>query len=149
MIDQNQAAPPSLKMTLRNDLSEFNRVTPAVHALLEREGVPEEARAAVDLVCEEMLVNVMKYAFPGGGGERRIEFELRCEAKRLVVRIVDDGIPFDPTAAADPDVKRPIEERVPGGLGIFLVKKEAEEMKYRRAGALNVLEVAIRRPGPG
>jgi len=106
-------------------------------------GMPPERILDVQLAVEEALVNVIRYAYPGGGGE----VEVRCGEGReggLSVEIWDSGVPFDPTAAADPDVTLGLEERPVGGLGIYLMKKVAESVDYRREDGRNVLRLVIR-----
>jgi len=46
---------------------------------------------------------------------------------------------FNPLIIPPPDIARPIQERQPGGLGIFLVKKLAHDIRYRREGDTNFL----------
>ena len=45
--------------------------------------------------------------------------------------------------ATTPDVKASLEERSVGGLGIFMVKKMAKSVAYRREGDRNVLTVVM------
>ena len=61
------------------------------------------------------------------------------EAGRVTVDVVDDGIPFDPTAAAAPDTSLEVEDRDVGGLGVHLVRKLMDEVAYRRDGDRNRL----------
>ena len=60
---------------------------------------------------------------------------------------IDDGIPYDPLAKADPDIGVPIEERPIGGMGIFMVKKLADMITYKRYSNRNFLTVG-KRLGP-
>ena len=61
--------------------------------------------------------------------------------------IVDEGVPFDPTAAPDPDVEADIDERSIGGLGVHLVKAMVETFQYQRIGERNVVRFTLRIPG--
>ena len=56
-----------------------------------------------------------------------------------MLRITDRGIPFDPLARRDPDINLSAEEREIGGLGIFMVKKTMDEVRYERIENQNVL----------
>ena len=51
----------------------------------------------------------------------------------------DDGAPFDPLQAPEPDTSRPVEERPVGGLGILIVRRLMDEITYHRAGGRNRL----------
>jgi len=98
---------------------------------------------AVELATEEAVVNVFNYAYPHGEGK----VCLRCmgEGDRFVIEVTDWGVPFDATALPDPNVTSPLEERPVGGLGIYLIKKMTDEMKYTREDGRNVLRLYIRK----
>ena len=58
-----------------------------------------------------------------------------------MITFVDRGMPFNPLDNKDPDTSLSAEERQIGGLGIFLVKKTMDEMRYERRGDENVLRI--------
>ena len=104
-------------------------------------GLKEEGLFAVQLVTEEAVVNILKYAYHNTEGRVR----LRCldAGDRFVIEVTDWGVPFDATAMPDPDLT--LEERPVGGLGIYLIKKMTDEMKYTREDGRNVLRLFIRK----
>ena len=106
-------------------------------------GLAGEGLFAAELVTEEAVVNVFKYAYPHGEGKIR----LRCmeDGDRFVIEVTDWGVPFEATALSDPDVTSPLEERPVGGLGIHLIKKMSDEMRYTREDGRNVLRLFIRK----
>jgi anti-sigma regulatory factor (Ser/Thr protein kinase) len=55
------------------------------------------------------------------------------------ITFIDNGIPYDPLAKADPDVTLSAEERQIGGLGIFMVKKSMDDVKYEYLDGHNIL----------
>ena len=58
-----------------------------------------------------------------------------------MIEFRDKGIPFDPLAKADPDVTLSAEKRQIGGLGIYMVKKSMDEVRYRRENGENILTI--------
>jgi len=108
-------------------------------------GLKEEGLFAVQLVTEEAVVNILKYAYHNTEGRVR----LRCldAGDRFVIEVTDWGVPFDATAQPAPDVNKPLEERPVGGLGIHLIKKMSDEMKYTREDGQNILRLFIRKEG--
>jgi len=90
----------------------------------------------IRLASEEALVNVINYAYPDKQGD--IEITCNTDDKRLLLEIVDRGIPFDPLSLPEPDITLPMEKRKIGGLGIFLVRSIMDEVRYRREGNQNV-----------
>lgn len=108
-----------------------------VSLLLDGNGCPPKARKQLRMAMEELYVNVALYAYPDGDGW----VEIRCEVKDGVAtfRLVDAGMPFDPLAKEDPDIELSGEERGIGGLGIFMVKSIADEIKYEYSNGCNQL----------
>ena len=105
-------------------------------------GLPADRVARLDLAVEEWATNVCRHAYRGEDGS--ISVTVRREGPRLVVELSDDGNPFDPTAAAEPDVSLPLTERAPGGLGLLLMRRMVDELSYRRDGRRNVVTFAVR-----
>ena len=62
--------------------------------------------------------------------------------------VSDTGTPFDPLSAADPDLDAHIDERPVGGLGLYLIRSLAQDIRYRREGDTNLLTVVLRIPSP-
>lgn len=93
---------------------------------------------AVRLACEEIVVNIIRYAYPDrslgyvGVGISLVGSELRIE-------ISDGGVPFDPLDREWPDTELPPEERDIGGLGILLVCRMMDRVRYMRRGGENCL----------
>jgi len=106
-------------------------------------GLEGEGLFSVELATEEAVVNVFKYAYRHGEGKVR----LRCmeDGDRFVIEVTDWGVPFDATALPDPDLT--LEERPVGGLGIYLIKKMTDEMRYTREDGRNILRLFIRKEG--
>jgi anti-sigma regulatory factor (Ser/Thr protein kinase) len=64
----------------------------------------------------------------------------------VTVTVEDDGVPFNPLEATEPDLDRPLEERSIGGLGIHLVKNLMDDVEYRREAGRNYLVMRKRVP---
>jgi serine/threonine-protein kinase RsbW len=105
-------------------------------------GYNAERIGELELVMEEVLVNIIKYAYPDREPE---DVMITCseDGGNLVLDIVDSGVPFDLLAAADPDVTACVDERPVGGLGIYLIKKLADGVKYRREENRNRLTLTV------
>ena len=117
----------------------------AVNAFVEEFSAPLEPtpRAAMqlDLVVEELFVNVASYAYGDFGGMATIKGRLFPEDGALSLTFIDSGTPYNPLEKEDPDTDLPMEERGIGGLGIFLVKKNVNDIKYERLDGKNVLTI--------
>jgi serine/threonine-protein kinase RsbW len=125
-------------LTVRNDLSELERLGELIDAFGARNGLPTKAVFELKVAVDEVVTNVISYAYDDGG-EHEIVVRLSLDAGELSIEVEDDGQPFNPLAAAEPDVDQPVEDRPIGGLGIHLARKLTDRLEYRRQGNKNVL----------
>ena len=90
----------------------------------------------IEVAVEEIFVNICSYAYPDGEGE----VEILCDAAdgKLTLCFIDEGIPFDATKHKGPEIDTPVEERTPGGMGIYLVRQYMDKISYRREGTKNI-----------
>ena len=119
---------PALMM--RNDIEQI----PTLAEWIEGLGIPEELNMPVNLALEEIVSNVMLYAYPHSSGRVMVEY-----TAPLIFTVSDNGIPFDPTKQKEADITLSAEERQIGGLGIHLVRQIMDEVKYERVEDKNVL----------
>jgi len=82
----------------------------------------------VQVAIEEACVNIIKYAYGGEGGIIAISSELQNDD--LVITITDKGKPFDHTSIPLPDLESDIHKREIGGLGIHVMRKLMDNVKY-------------------
>lgn len=135
-----------LHLTLETRPEELERLTTAVETLAERDNWPAALTFKVNLVLEELVLNVINYAYEESG--HHVDVHLTCNADDLVIEITDEGIPFDPLQDAPaPDRESPTEERRVGGLGVYLVRTMTSDMQYRREDGKNYLTVTVPRDG--
>ena len=111
-----------------------------VDSFLEEHDCPIKTQMQIDLSVEEIFVNIANYAYSGTPGEA----EIRISAADDVVSIsfVDSGIPYDPLQKVDPDITLSAEARQIGGLGIFLVKKNMDNVSYLYENGKNMLTIS-------
>ena len=129
-----------LKLTIENELSEFKTLNASLAQFLNAHSVPSRSAYAVDLAIEELVTNVIRYAFVDDD-THLIDIELAIESNQIIVRIVDDGRPFDPRE--DPMLDLQSDDREVGGLGLILVLDMVDVLKYQRVDEKNRVEVRI------
>lgn len=95
----------------------------------------------LNMALDDLLNNVVQYAFPDDQAEHLIEVEGEVREDYVVLTITDDGIPFNPLTVAPPDLSLLLHEREIGGLGIHLVRSMFDEITYHRNVGRNVLTV--------
>ena len=92
------------------------------------------------LICEELVVNVVDYAYPQDT-EGYLDVEIERDDNSIVIRFKDGGTPFNPLQKEMPDITLPLEERRIGGLGIFLTVKMMDAVTYDYINNENVLMI--------
>lgn len=107
-------------------------------AWLEEAGCPGGVVYAMRLALEELGTNVIKYGLEEPDGHE-IEVEVWEDAGGWVMRVTDDGRPFNPLEAATPRTDAGLEEREVGGLGLHLVRRMFDETNYERTEGKNRL----------
>ncbi|MCL2696121.1 MAG: ATP-binding protein [Clostridiales bacterium] len=93
------------------------------------------------LVAEEIFVNIVAYAYPNGQGE--VAVSLSRGPDKLIIEFRDSGKPCDPLTRADPDISLPVDQREPGGLGLFMVRQLASGLSYRYENGENILTMEM------
>lgn len=99
----------------------------------------EALRFKIQLSIEEVVDNVVHYAYEGGIGWLEVSTHLDSNSLILTVELRDAGVPFNPLEQSEPDITLSAENREVGGLGIFLCKKLMDSINYRYENGNNVL----------
>ena len=90
--------------------------------------IDESLRMKVDLSVEELFVNMVSY---NTETVKDILIEMRALERGIEVSLTDYDVErFDPTLAGGVDIDAPLAERIPGGLGLYLVLKMADSIHY-------------------
>ena len=136
----------TVELRLANDLPEIDRCLAALGEICQRFELPPEIQNNFSVVLDDLLNNVISYAF-GDGEEHIIDVVLSTDGQRFIVSVSDDGIEFDPFMRKDPDTASSIEEREIGGLGIHLIRNLMDDYSYRRVEGRNVTTLMKRFAG--
>lgn len=130
---------PLKQIQLPAEIGSLRAITEFVHSGAQAAAFPENDLGRLDLVMEEVVVNVINYAYPEGQpGNIEVGYAIEGPGK-LFVQVSDAGREFDPLAKDPPDLRLGLAERPIGGLGIFLVKRIARSISYNRVDDRNVL----------
>ncbi len=97
-------------------------------------GMDDSAIYAIQLSMDEACTNVIEHAYEGMDGG---EIECTCDSddKNLTIIIHDHGKSFDPSTIALPNLDADLDSRPVGGLGVFLMKKLMDEVRFEPMGA--------------
>jgi anti-sigma regulatory factor (Ser/Thr protein kinase) len=115
---------------------------------MARHGISKAVCWPVEVSLDEVLANVVEHAFAGRGETATVDVELRLdvgvEPPVCEMMVADDGPEFDPLSIAEPDPSLGIEERPIGGVGLALVRRLMDEIRYERRDGKNRLRLRRR-----
>lgn len=131
-----------LDLSVANNLADMERAMDEADAFLQQREASPRMEYAVRLAMEELISNVIKYAFEDDGFHS-IAVRLRLGAPAMLT-IEDEGRPFNPIEEAPaPVLDGAVEDRPVGGLGLFMLKEMGMKLDYRRENNRNVLTVVF------
>jgi len=125
------------------ELEKLDALQDYLSARARQFGLDQRRTGMLSLALEEIFVNICHYAYPDSSGP--VALDCRCEGEQLIVELVDQGRPFDPSEISEPDLSAGIETRQVGGLGWFLVRQVADVFDCFREDGRNVVRLTINR----
>lgn len=134
------AAKPLSSLRLPANDANLPRLMDFVNHEAQAAGLSPQDLYRVELAAEEVLTNIIKYAYPQGAG--LVEVACGWSEGSFRMQFRDQGVPFDPLAADHPTVEAALNERQVGGLGIHLVRQIMDQVTYQRQGDDNLLILA-------
>jgi serine/threonine-protein kinase RsbW len=117
-----------MEQKFKRSFDELKNIVTMTEALFLQEGLQPELRHVVDLATEELFVNMVTYDTET---DKEILIEMKPHDHGVEVSLTDYDVErFDPTSAGLVDVDAPLDERTPGGLGLYLVLKMVDSIHY-------------------
>jgi serine/threonine-protein kinase RsbW len=132
-----------LFLTLRSTLAEVERLNREFSSFADRHDLPPEVRHSVNLALEEIVTNVICHGYKDRD-DQWITIEVELTREEMTARVEDSAPAFNPLLLPPPDVTAPLEQRRPGGLGIYLSSKVLDGLHYTRVGGKNRLDLRKR-----
>jgi anti-sigma regulatory factor (Ser/Thr protein kinase) len=123
---------------VENQIGELSALAEGIDDLAEKWDLSQALAMNINLVIEEALSNIIFYAFTDND-KHEIKISVSLNNNMLIIKITDNGIPFNPLEQQQPDINLPAEDRPVGGLGIFLISQIMDEMHYDRQKNHNIL----------
>lgn len=133
-----------MAIVLENKLEELSVLTQILQVFLRPYQMPSATLYALELTLEEILVNIVSYAYEDDT-PHEIEFKVEVDENMIAMKFIDDGAPFNPLTVKKADTQQPLMERGVGGLGINVVRKMRDMMEYQRKNDKNILRIWFQR----
>ncbi len=110
-------------------------------------GIQLAVEEAVANICahayaEEAAVNLVSVSYHGTAGYL---LRARHEDGALEIDLIDQGHAFNPLSAAPPVIEKLAEDTSAKGVGIHLMRRMTDELRYKRVNDTNVLTLVMRK----
>lgn len=139
---------PSLLIPMTADVAGLEIARLQARQFLQNNGVDEHALAAVELVLEEAITNVIRYGYEGEPPRAEppvIEIDLQVDLDEVQVLIVDDAKAFDPLDSGGLLLPDSLDDAQVGGLGLLMIRNTASSMAYERRDGHNRFALTVAR----
>jgi len=116
-----------------------------VGAIAREGGFSDKEIYSLQLAADEAASNIIEHAYEGlAEGNIRISCDVR--GNEITITMLDTGKPFDPSQVKEPNIKADLSKRQIGGLGIYLMRKLMDDIRYEsNPGGGNLLTMRKRR----
>lgn len=119
---------PTMLETIRQEISSLIKNTKQLRRL--------------ELCSEEILANIIQYAYPDTEGSLFISIKYLEKSHQLCLRFIDNGIPYNPLSEQNtPNKITTLESQPIGGLGIFLYTTIMDKVNYQHLDGKNILTI--------
>lgn len=130
--------PDQLALELMPNITELARLNTAIDAFGQGHHWSPKTLFQVKLALEEAVTNILSYGFDGQQTQL-IWLKVVQEGRLLSIVLTDNGTPFDPLERPPPDLDSNLEDRMVGGLGVYLIRQMMDNVSYQRQDGCNKL----------
>jgi serine/threonine-protein kinase RsbW len=110
-------------------LESLARISDFVTDATTRAGLDDHAAWQVQLAVDEAATNIIQHGYqPGEQGQ--IEISWRVDGVQFAVTLRDFGRRFNPADVPPPNITATLEEREPGGLGLYLMSRLMDSVRF-------------------
>jgi anti-sigma regulatory factor (Ser/Thr protein kinase) len=134
---EEKVSPGSLELIADRD--NFYQFINFIENYIAKIGIQKEDATNILLASEEIIINIISYAYENEKGT--IKIDLSNDKGRINLNFTDYGKPFNPLKINETDISLPLEKRGEGGYGILIVKKIMDSVHYEYRDGKNVLTV--------
>ena len=127
------------EITLDATVENIDKVVSFLDTELASLNCNDATKTKIFVAVDEVFSNIANYAYKPMNGKVTVKFNETQDNNQVEISFIDSGKPYNPLTNKDPDVTTSLEERQVGGLGIYIVKKSMDEVKYEYKENKNIL----------
>jgi len=120
----------SYDVSLDNDIENAGKIAEEITGFALSHDVDNRNAQVVGLACEEIVSNIIYYGYKNQR-HNTIDINLKITDGQMILRIRDDGMPFDPTKYEFDDDEKYLTS------GIKMIEKLTDKMTYMRILSMN------------
>lgn len=109
-----------------------------IEKYMEANGIDMAMNSKIMVVVDELYSNIINYSQATYAVVKLADLD-----DRLMISFHDNGTYYNPMLKDDPDITLSAKERQIGGLGIYIVKNMAKDVKYTRVAGKNIIDVVL------
>jgi serine/threonine-protein kinase RsbW len=131
--------PDNTRLAVFARLEEVRRACEFVVEAAEGAGLDERAVYHCQMAVDETLTNIIEHGYHFQGDQNEIEVICRADDDRFFITITDDSPAFNPLEHVAPDPSAPLDDREPGGWGIYFIRRLMDDVSYELQAGRNRL----------
>jgi serine/threonine-protein kinase RsbW len=122
----------------------LGRIGDFVRQIAQDAGFESFAVYSIEMAVDEACSNIIEHAY---GGEDKGVIHCTCSVSNdsLTITLQDQGISFDPSKIAQPNLSKNLDERQANGLGLYFIRKWMDEVVFQTSRDGNMLKMVKRR----
>ncbi|MBD2164609.1 ATP-binding protein [Calothrix membranacea FACHB-236] len=127
-------------LTLPGTLDSLGAIAKYVMEAAQTAGLDKKATYKLRLAVDEIASNIIIHGYEEAHLEGEIDVSADIDESRLTIIIEDTGAKYDPyetVAVEEEQLKKPLDERPIGGLGVYLAIQGVDKYLFERVGNRN------------
>ncbi len=108
----------------------LQKVRDFIKGLAEKAGFNPEQIDQIQLAVDEACTNAIRHAYQYDSS-KTIDLQVEIDNKKVKIVVTDFGPGFDPQSLPEPNINHSMKNAKPGGLGIHLMKKLMDVVRFK------------------
>ncbi len=129
MKQKNKNKRQTFRLQISASTDNLQIIRDFVHHLAKKAGFKAEQIDQIELAVDEACTNVIKHAYKFDASQL-IDLQIFIDGQKMEIVVSDYGNGFDPGQLPEPDINHSMKKGRAGGLGIHLMKKLMDEVKF-------------------
>ncbi len=135
------------KATYPADFKTLDSIRDLVGKAAEGAGLNSKDVYAVQLAADEACSNIIEHAYEGIA-DGQLDVSVNAQPGQVTIVVHDHGKAFDISKVRKPNLSKNLDEREVGGLGVYLIYKLMDEVRFESsAESGNYLTMVKRKSG--